>query len=104
MGTTGALLLSPPGRVVESKLQVMGCCIEQGVVETEMVKRTAAIAVFLLALSLTAFADSITPTEPGGNTAVSFEYHRGKNHNTPVRSSSGTCQYSSFWHRAVAGM
>jgi hypothetical protein len=44
-----------------------------------MVKRTAAIAVFVLALSLAAFADSIVPTEPGGNTAVSLEYHRGKN-------------------------
>lgn len=49
-----------------------------------MAKRTAAIAVFLLALSLTAFADSITPTEPGGNTGISFEYHRGKNHNPPL--------------------
>ena len=45
-----------------------------------MVKRAVAIAVFLLALSLTAFANSVALTEPGDNTAVGVEYHRGKDH------------------------
>jgi hypothetical protein len=45
-----------------------------------MVKRAVAIAVFLLALSLTAFANSIALTEPHDNTAVGIDYHRGKDH------------------------
>jgi uncharacterized protein YqfA (UPF0365 family) len=49
-----------------------------------MVKRTAAIAVFVMALSLSAFAGSDALIEPQGNAIVGVEYNCGRNHKQVV--------------------